>query len=281
MRSVIVVTSWWSNCLALTCLHLLAKFAPDRVVYVMQAGKSESQMERFRAFLPSGVSELHYPPDRLADDSAMREYLAFEALGDADGAWFVDHDTFLLSPAESWFSTADRHFGGTDMCLCTATPRHGPGLTQPAYWLSPRRWPPGVSAFHPVPFCPKPYVRRPDLRRQSEVQAIPGKDTLVQAAEELEALGKAGTFPLEQTAGSSHVLPRFPPHRHLGGIHLYTGRYRPFSGGYDSWVHQTVGDFEDFFAGCPKEWLEVEEPELLRRHRGFTAALRNSTDERG
>ena len=86
MRSVIVVTSWWSNCLALKCLRLLTKFTSRRPIYVMQGGKSDSQKSLFRKFLPSGVTEIHYPQHLLADDSVMREYLAIEALHAEDGA---------------------------------------------------------------------------------------------------------------------------------------------------------------------------------------------------
>ena len=87
MRSSVVVTSWWSNCLALTCLERLSAYAPGRELFVMQAGKSDTQMEKFRAFLPERVTELPYPAHIAADDSAMREYLARVALHGQEGVW--------------------------------------------------------------------------------------------------------------------------------------------------------------------------------------------------
>ena len=46
-HSPLVVTSWWSNSLGLTCLHRLAADNPRRPIYVVQAGKSAEQMARF------------------------------------------------------------------------------------------------------------------------------------------------------------------------------------------------------------------------------------------
>lgn len=279
MHSVIVVTSWWSNCLALECLHRLTKFTYGRPLYVMQAGKSDAQMERFRRFLPAGVTELHYPQHLLADDSAMREYLAIKALHAEDGAWFIDHDTFICSPAESWFSETDRYLAQANICLCTGIPRQGPGLTQPAYWLSPNRWPPGLSSFHPVPFTPKSHVRRPDLHRHTAELAIPIKDTLVQVAEDLQALGKAGTFPLDEKAASHHPLSPFPAHRHLGGLHLYTGELNILSPEYLRWMQLTVSSFDKFFSDCSPEWRSIEDPELLKRHHEFACFLGYRTQD--
>ena len=147
MNSVLVVTSWWSNCLGLVCLARLKAFAQGREIFVMQAGKSESQMERFRRFLPVGVTELLYPSHNAPDDSAMREYLSKEALADKEGVWFFDHDTFLLSSSESFFQWSDSIFANSHVCICTRKPVPGQGVTQPAYWLSPMRWPNDLSPF--------------------------------------------------------------------------------------------------------------------------------------
>lgn len=269
MRSMIIVTSWWSNCLALTCLHRLLAFAPGREIWVMQAGKSSLQMDRFRKFLPKAVTELPYPDHIGPDDSAMREYLAKDALRDRDGAWFFDHDTFLLTPADQFFEAADEHFANSNMCFCTRSPRPGAGLTQPAYWLSPRRWPEGLSSFAPVPFRFKPYCRRPDLHRHDGNLRLPGKDTLVQVQEELETLNMTGTFPADADDPGHHFLTSFPQHIHIGGLHLYTGPTQPLTGmppAYFDWRRHTLLSFDDFFRSCPREWIAIEDPELLRRH---------------
>ena len=239
----------------------------------MQAGKSPGRMASIRPFLPAGVEELHYPEDRPADDGPMREYLALELLRGRDGAWFFDHDAFLLEPAQEWLDAADQYFAAGGMCLCTAVPREGPGLTQPAYWLSPSRWPDGLSSFDPIPFEPKPYAKRPDLYRHSgSGMAIPGKDTLVQVAEELDGMGRASTFPTTAAAADDHPLPPFPRHEHIGGLHLYTGPADPKK--CLGWMREVVPRFERFFSRCPPEWLAIEDPELLRRHEQFRGALR-------
>jgi hypothetical protein len=269
MRSRVVVTSWWSNSLALTCLHRFAAFAPERTLYVMQAGKTESQMQRFRELLPERVTELFYPSHIAADDSAMREYLALEALRHLEGAWFFDHDAFLTAPAEQWFQAADARLSDSRVCLCTRRPMPRAGVTQPAYWLSPLRWPEGLSAFHPVPFEPKPYARRPDLHRHDGHLTLPGKDTLVQVREELDGMGLAGTFQVDGDGAIGHLLPSFPEHVHIGGLHLYTGPARPPDGMppvFYEWRRYTLMRFDAFFRDCPREWRSVEDPELLRRH---------------
>ena len=276
MRSIVVVTSWWSNCLALTCLNWLLEFAPGRRPHVMQAGKSETQMERFRGALPDGVTELAYPAYVLGDDSAMREYLAKDVLRDQEGVWFFDHDAFLTEPADEWFEAADLRFTDSRVCLCTRKPNAGAGVTQPAYWLSPRRWPAGLSSFAPVPFEPKPYTRRPDLHRHDGMLVLPRKDTLVQVREELEVLDMTATFPTENDDSAKHFLPPLPRHVHIGGLHLYTGPTRPpadMPPAFHNWRRHTLMSFDAFFQHCPPDLLALEDPELLSRHREMMRML--------
>ena len=188
----------------------------------------------------------------------------------------MDHDAFLLTNATSWFKTADEQFDKHNICLCTRTPLSGGGVTQPAYWLSPRRWPQGLSSFDPIPFQPKPYTRRPDLHHHYDILTIPGKDTLVQVREELDSRQMAGTFPLEGESACSHLLPTFPQHQHIGGLHVYTGPVHPPAAmppAFFNWRRHVVTCFNDFFMNCPKEWLAIEEPELMRRHQEFTTAI--------
>jgi hypothetical protein len=269
MRSVIVVSSWWSNCLAITCLHRLMAFVHARDIYVIQAGKSDEQMARFRLLMPEGVTELPYPAHIALDDSAMREYLAQEALKDQEGAWFIDHDAFLLSPADSFFDLVDLRLSNSNVCLSTRSPRQGMGITQPAYWLSPLRWPKGLSSFAPIPFQPRPNTRRPDLHQHDQNLALPGKDTLVQVREELAAMNKVADFAIENADARDGFLPPFPPHIHLGGLHLYTGTTKIHADtppSFWDWRNHTLRTFDAFFRNCPQEWLGIEEPELLCRH---------------
>ena len=273
--SPLVVISWWSNTVGLACLHRLAGSARRRPVYAVQAGKSEAQMARFRALLPTGVVELAYPEELPADDSRIRETVALSLLREWPGAWFIDHDAFFHEDPEPWFRSADAWLGAGDFCLAIGEPPWGPAITQPAYWLSPARWPPGLSSFDPVPFAPKDFVRRPDLTRTGGDLVQPLKDTLVQAYEELAAAGLAGWFPLTAEVAAGHALPPFPSHTHLGGLFLYAG---PVLGpAHRSWMAGVVAGFDRFFAGCPAEWLAAEDPELLRRHAEFKAAVGGDT----
>lgn len=282
MKSIIVVTSWWSNCLGLMCLHRLREFAPGREIFVMQAGKSDVQLDGFRRFMPRGVVELVYPDDLPADDSPMREYLAREALRDRDGVWFFDHDTFLTGPAGQWLAAVDELLEKVTVCLCTRRPLPGGGITQPAYWLSPSRWPGGLSSFDPVPFKPKPYARRPDLYRHSDELVVPGKDTLVQVREELAVMNSVWDLPIDNTDVDKCRLPLFPPHIHIGGVHLYTSPAHPPAGippSFLEWRRRVVSSFEDMYKCCPPEWIAIEEPELLRRHRELLSLIHDEKKE--
>jgi hypothetical protein len=254
-------------------------FAPGREIFVIQGGKSDSQADRFRKFLPEGITELFYPGHLEPDDSAMREYLARDALCLREGAWFFDHDTFLLSPSDAFFEWADSCFSKSEMCLCTRRPLPGKGVTQPAYWLSPRRWPAGLSSFAPVPYQKRPYTRRPDLHRHNGNLTIPGKDTLVQVREELEALHMTGTFPTDGDDAIPHFLTSFPRHIHIGGLHLYTGPTHPpedMPPLYYKWRRHTLLSFDTFFRNCPREWRAIENPELLRRHAKMMQTLEST-----
>ncbi|MCB8945642.1 MAG: hypothetical protein H6658_17975 [Ardenticatenaceae bacterium] len=271
MKSSLVVTSWWSNCLGLRCLHNLVAYAPTRDIFVMQAGKSPQQMQYFRDYMPEEVTELHYPDHLAADDSPMREYLALTLMRDEKGVWFIDHDTFFYEDCRAWLEQADNYFAQSGCCFCIGLPRNGGGVTQPAYWLSPARWPTGLSSFDPIPFREKALSRRPDLHLNNGDLIMPQKDTLVQVRDELDVYGLVGSFPLTMEEAAQHPLSVFPKHGHIGGIYLYTGPV--LDARFDDWMHYTVTEFERFFATCPPEWLAIEEPELLRRHNMFKSAL--------
>jgi hypothetical protein len=275
MRSELVVISWWSNCLGLACLHKLVKYTRDRRIHVLQVGKPEEGQARFRALLPAAVEELPYPPDRSAEDWRVRETVARELLGHREGVWFIDHDLFVQEDCESWLEDMDRRLGRMDVCLCYPAPQRGPSITNPAFWLSPVRFPPGMPSFARLPYREEPVVSRPYALRQSAALIMPEKDTLVAAMEFLQEQGKVCGFPItegDRAAGGPAPFPRF---KHLGGLYTFTGEVPPES--LFDWVAHCVDRFTAFYESCPQEWLEAEDPVLLERLSEFRAAL---TDRR-
>ncbi|MBN2304066.1 MAG: hypothetical protein JXQ72_06305, partial [Anaerolineae bacterium] len=196
--SALVVISWWSNCLALDCLQRLRTHAPDRPLYVVQVGKSPEQCARFREQVPPEVRELSYPDDAPAEHSRVIQHTAFTHLRDTGGVWFIDHDVLFQAEAEPFFAAADRWFARDPaLCLCVNSQSGSPALTQPAFWLSPSRWPESTPALDPVPFKPRSSARRPDLYHHEGEMSIPEQDTLVRARDELAAAGRAAAYTLD------------------------------------------------------------------------------------
>jgi hypothetical protein len=194
--------------------------------------------------------------------------VALRQLRSETGVWFVDHDVFLHETWEPWLMAADEWFGATELCLCLPRlPVHVLAITQPAFWLSPARWPASLASFDPIPFVARAESRHPDLFRRNGDLRMPVKDTLMQARDELAAGGRASYFPLDAEAGPGLALPPFPAHTHLGGLYLFTGPQLPAA--FDAWVQKTVAQFADFYDHCPAEWLVAEDRELLRRLREF------------
>jgi len=268
IHSRIVVISWWSNCLGLTCLHRLAAHTHLRAISVVQVGKSARQRERFREHLPAGVAELPYPEAAPAEHSRVLADVALRQLRSERGVWFVDHDVFLHADWEPWLLAADEWFSASDVCLgLPRLPLHVPAITQPAFWLSPARWPAPITSFDSIPFEARAESRRPDRFCHNGDLRMPVKDTLIQARDELAARGRVGYFPLDAGMAAGLALPPFPAHTHLGGLYLFTGPKLPAA--FDAWAQATVTRFTDFYSHCPAEWLVVEDPELLRRVRKF------------
>jgi len=271
MRSELVVISWWSNCLGLVCLHNLVKYTSHRNTCVIQVGKPEEQKERFRAHLPPSIEELPYPSHRAAEDWRVREAVARELLGDREGLWFIDHDLFVREECEDWLEDMDSRFEGSNVCLCYPSPRRGPSITNPAFWLSPVRFPPGMPSFARLPYQEEPVVSRPYALRQSAALIMPEKDTLVAAMEFLQERGKVCGFPLsdgDRVPGGPAPFPRF---EHIGGLYTFTGEVPPET--LHDWVARCVERFTAFYEACPQEWVEVEDPVLLERLKEFQRTL--------
>jgi hypothetical protein len=225
VRSDLVVISWWSNSLGLACLHSLVEHAPNREIYVIQAGKPVGQMERFRAHMPSSVRELPYAPERSGEDWRLREAIARELLGDQDGLWFIDHDLFVQENCTSWLAEMDRRLEGTDICLCHPAPVRGPSITNPAFWLSPVRFPPGMPSFARMPYQKDPVASRPYAPREqgSRPLVLPEKDTLVAAKEFLQQRNMVLGFPISERDRSPGGPAPFPRFEHIGGLYTFTG----------------------------------------------------------
>lgn len=277
LHSQIVVISWWSNCLGLTSLSRLVETTSGREINVVQVGKSELQRQSFRQHLPAGINELPYPEEAPAEHSRVIQEVCQHLLARSEGVWFIDHDVFMQAECETWFQAMDEWLGRIDACLCLPLRPPTPAITQPAFWLSPRRWPASIQSFDPIPFEPQEVSRRPDLYRNNGDLRMPIKDTLVVARDELAATGNVAFFPLDPQDIAGNLLPPFPLHRHLGGLFLLSGPLYPPA--FESWppartwTMKTVKGLVQFFETCPSKWLAVEEPVLLQRLEEFREAL--------
>jgi hypothetical protein len=264
MRSALVVISWWSNCLGLKGLHDLARWAEDRQIYVVQVGKSAAQQARFRRHLPPGVKEVDYPATLPAEHGQVVEAVVREYLRVEDGLWFFDHDVFFYEPLAPWLAAMDRRFEASNCCLGHLATGDSLSITCPAFWFSPARLPADTPNFASIPYEPMAASRRPDLYRFGADLRMPEKDTLVLAREFLAARGMSCRLDLES-------LPRY---EHLGGLYLLAIEALPAA--LDDWTAGCVGRFTDFYAACPQEWLDIEDPALL----GRLAALRQALSSR-
>ncbi|KAA3665365.1 MAG: hypothetical protein DWQ04_00965 [Chloroflexi bacterium] len=257
MHSSLVVISWWSNCLGLTCLHKLAKFTQDRPIFVVQVGKSNRQKKLFRQFLPQNVQELDVATDAPAEHSRVVSHVIRHQLSSANGLWFVDHDLLLHENWEPWLKGYDSHFQVLQNCLGLPPTDIHPAITQPTFWLSPRHFPPDIS-LDPIPFQTRQQSRRPDLYPFSGALTMPTKDTLVHARDLLQEQGRV----------SYYSFDHFPSYSHIGGLFLFAGPPIEHPD-YQEWQQTTIAQFVSFFENCPAEWLAIEDSTLLHRIRTF------------
>jgi hypothetical protein len=257
MRSSLVVISWWSNCLGLTCLHKLADHSRQRDIYVVQVGKSESQTALFRRHLPQNVRELWYPAGKPVEHSRVITHVVRNQLPALAGIWFVDHDLFIHENWEPWLTAYDEQLQHLQLWLCLPPQTQSPAVTQPAFWLSPANFPRHIS-LDQIPFETSKHYRRPDLYQYTGPLKMPVKDTLVHAREILQRQERVGNY----------TFDRFPEFTHLGGLYLFTGTplHEP---AFQCWQERTIAQFISFFKQCPPEWVAIEEPTLLHRVHTF------------
>lgn len=275
MKSELVVISWWSNCLGLDCLHNLVRYTGSRTIYVIQTGKPEEQKERFRTYLPPAVKELPYPPDHLADDWRVRESVARELLRTSDGLWFIDHDLFVREDCQGWLGDMNQRFSRSTICLCHPSPVSGPSITAPAFWLSPKRFPPGMPGFARLPYYEDPVASKPYATHQTAPLMMPEKDTLVAVKEFLHERGVVGGFPLtDRDCINGGPLP-FPRHEHIGGLYTFTGEV--LSELPRDWMVSYVERFTEFYSACLLAWVSIEDPVLLQRLEKFRHFFSKST----
>jgi hypothetical protein len=105
---------------------------------------------------------------------------------------------------------------------------------------------------------------------------MPQKDTLMQAKEELEAMGLVKFYPVrtepnqgDKTHKVINTMEPLPEHCHFGGLSLFTNDipedlYQQL-GWFRLWMNETILKFIQFYATCPQEWLAIEDPVLIQR----------------
>ena len=133
MKSIIVVISWWSNCMGLKCLDSLKKHVHDYKIIIVQNGKSEKQKDLFRSHMNSGIEEVIYPENEPAEHFCVLEKLINDHFPEEDGIWFVDHDAFLEEPSTEYFKRMDDTLDKNRICLLTPNQTT---LTNPAFWIT-------------------------------------------------------------------------------------------------------------------------------------------------
>lgn len=235
----------------------------NRNIYILQVGKTEKQKELFRDLMMPGVKELPYPSDRGAEDWRVRETIARELLNNHEGLWFIDHDLFIKEEAEGWLDDMDNRFSQLNVCLCHPITKNDLSVTNPAFWLSPRRFPAGMPSFARLPLQEDPAASEPYNLTTSTALTMPQKDTLVAAKELLQKLNMVYKFPLSAEECYNGGPSPFPHFQHIGG--LYTFVYQSPPDILRHWVIRCVNLFDAFYATCPPEWLSAEDPILMQQ----------------
>ncbi len=268
MKSDLVVISWWSNCLALYCLQQLARYVHGRRVYVVQVGKSEEQKRLFRYYMPSDLVELSYEEGRGEWDWVVRETVGRELLASVEGLWFVDHDFFLLEDGSAWWDEMDRRLEGPAFCLAHAERELGQSVTDPLFWISPRRLPTDIPGFAPLAADPGTLSDPSRGNPGSGATGVPRWETMAYMAHALRARKQVLTFPVGGNTTVDGGPPALPKHQHLGGLYMFLHQSLPEELAERMSSYREA--YRSFYKGCPPQWRSIEDPRLkerLRRHR--------------
>lgn len=263
MHSDLIIISWWSNCLGLACLSKVCEFAPTRSVFVIQVGKSETQKELFRHYMPKQVKEIVYPPDSPADHWCVCEFIIRQEFKEHEALWLVDHDLFVLEPFEHWLHTMDNRFQQRGAVLSYPFMENKSSITNPLFWISPKNLPGNLPPFAPMPLPLQSLAHAPSTQTVDCTPVRPVKDTMVLVQEELERMNLTSVFSLETSESRDLEALFFPRHEHLGHLSLFTWTTIPEH--LTSWARDMIDRYAHFYDHCLPEWKSIEDPVLLRR----------------
>jgi hypothetical protein len=271
----ILVISWWSNCLALTCIARLFQHAPGISISVIHVGKPERQKELFRSAQPPGVDELPYPEQRPGEHGAVLDYVLAALRDRRDPLFCIDHDVFVEERCASWFERTAALHEEQGHCLATPGGAEQASHTSPGFLLVPHLVPRETPSFLPVPPRHSPAARAPYAHRRDGAPVRPVKDTLAEACEYLEARGLRGTL---GAVAESPERFSFPRHTHVGGLHALAAPVLEAGAvaepAYLSHLLRALRNLAAFYAGCSDEFRKLEEPVLLERLDELAATFR-------
>jgi hypothetical protein len=130
-----------------------------------------------------------------------------------------------------------------------------------------------MPSFARLPYQPDPVANRPYAPRELKPRplVLPEKDTLVAAKEFLQQRNMVLGFPISERDRSPGGPAPFPRFEHIGGLYTFTGHLPPEP--LHEWTARCVEQFSAFYASCTPEWVEIEDPVLLRRLDEFRQAL--------
>lgn len=260
MKSDIVVISWWSNCLGLKCIHNLCQNSSDRKVFVVQTGKQEHLKDAFRKFLPQTVTELFLPPGYSNEHWSVCEWLVKSELSDKEGVWFIDHDLIIYESMNDWLNTMEYVFKEDRILFAHNVNNPAGSVTSPLFWISPKLIPKGAPDFAPVPQSTDKEVFLKPFKLFDPLTGlkIPVKDTMVIFADFLRQTNSVKAYDIYGCSPAT-----FPKFEHPGGLPILV--YSNLPDFLLKYAKSLVRNLSGIFNTCPEEWLDIEDPVLLRQ----------------